>query len=94
MGHLVRMGRHIHVSIVAASQAPNDFFKLEDFAAKATVLLFHRLEVAIAATKVPTGTLWSKARRQTPETFSALVNGQAWYCTESGTGIVQVRKLS
>jgi len=52
-------GRHVHVSIVAASQKPSHFRGGVGFADDASVLLFHRLGSMGA---FPDGVLWQTAR--------------------------------
>jgi hypothetical protein len=86
-----RLGRHLQVSIVAASQSPKDFKESSDIWAAATVLLFHALDVEVK--EVPKGTLWQSAREQFG--FSGQARGEAWYCSKGlNPGYVQVRRRS
>jgi len=100
LGGLVdRMGRHQQVSIVAASQRPNDFKGAGDLWEAATVLLIHRLQTPVK--EVPSGELWDLARNVGD--FTDLKVGQAWYCSGEQderepsrkiTGYVKVRRTS
>ncbi|MEN3331118.1 MAG: hypothetical protein V7641_483 [Blastocatellia bacterium] len=92
LAYLASMGRHVHVSILAASQQPVDFYNAKKFVTEASVLLLHKLDAPVS--KVPEGMLWEIARRQPYESFKHLAPGQAWYCSgeqnHEMTGNVQI----
>ena len=96
LNELSRMGRHQHVSILAASQDPADFATAEDLWKTATVVLTHRLDGP--ANNVPEGELWRRMR-EFPN-FPQLATGEAWYCASQAdhpdqpiTGRVKVMRL-
>lgn len=96
LNELSRMGRHQHVSILAASQDPADFSTAEDLWKTATVVLTHRLDGP--ANSVPEGELWRRMRDF--PSFPQLATGEAWYCASQAehpdrpiTGRVKVVRL-
>jgi FMN phosphatase YigB (HAD superfamily) len=91
--HLMRMGRHVHASLVAASQDPADFQK-QQFAPESTVVFFHSMEAT--PRKMPSGSAWDLAKKRDPEVYRTLAAGEAFHFSmvdgHERTGRVRVKR--
>jgi hypothetical protein len=77
---ITRLGRHQHISVIAASQTPADFTFPADTWEAANIVLFHRLNGRVHVGEVPPG-LWREAANQPG--LDALPIGTAWYCSKN-----------